>query len=122
LTIAGKELIFKFMTKEKLQEYKTKLEKEQRLILAEIKQNETPTDFGSDIDHFEEESDEAEEMGNQLAVAQGLKGRLDDIEVALAKIQDGKYGICEKCGEEIEAEILDIDPESRLCKRDKLKE
>ena len=110
------------MTKEKLQEYKTKLEKEQRLILAEIKQNETPTDFGSDIDHFEEESDEAEEMGNQLAVAQGLKGRLDDIEVALAKIQDGKYGICEKCGEEIEAEILDIDPESRLCKRDKLKE
>lgn len=122
MTIAGKELIFKFMTKEKLQEYKTKLEKEQRLILAEIKQNETPTDFGSDIDHFEEESDEAEEMGNQLAVAQGLKGRLDDIEVALAKIQDGKYGICEKCGEEIEAEILDIDPESRLCKRDKLKE
>jgi len=110
------------MTQEKLAEYKGKLEKEQRLILGEIKQNEKPTDFGSDVDHFEEESDEAEEMGNQLAIAQGLKGRLDDIEVALAKIQAGTYGICESCGKEIEPEILDIDPESRLCKSDKLKE
>lgn len=110
------------MTQEKIKEYQAKLEKEQRLILGEIKQNEKPVDFGSDIDHFEEESDEAEEVGNQLAVAQGLKARLDDIEVAIEKIREGKYGICEKCGEEIEEEILDIDPESRLCKRDKLAE
>ncbi len=108
------------MTKEKLAEYKTALEREQKLILAEINQNEKPVDFGSDIDHFEEESDEAEEAGNQLAIAQGIKGRLDDVEVALQKIRDGKYGICEKCGNEIEAEILDIDPESRLCKHCKL--
>jgi DnaK suppressor protein len=110
------------MAQEKLTSYKTQLEKERRLILEEIKKNEKPTDFGDDVDHGEEESDEAEELGNQLAVAQGLKARLDDIEVALEKIREGKYGICEKCGEKIEDEILDIDPESRLCKRDKLAE
>ena len=110
------------MTQEKIKEYQTKLEKEQRLILGEIKENEKPVDFGSDIDHFEEESDEAEAVGNQLAVAQGLKARLDDIEVALEKIREGKYGICEKCGTKIEEEILDIDPESRLCKSCKLAE
>lgn len=108
------------MTQEKLAEYKTALERQRKLILVEIQQNEKPVDFGSDIDHFEEESDEAEEVGNQLAIAQGIKGRLDDVEVALQKIRDGKYGACEKCGAEIEEGVLDIDPESRLCKNCKL--
>jgi DnaK suppressor protein len=122
LTPLNKNLILKHMTQEKLKHYQTELEKEQRLILEEIKRNEKPVDFGSDIDHFEEESDEAEEIGNQLAVAQDLKTRLEDVEVALEKIRIGKYGICEKCGKEIEEEILDIDPESRLCKESKLEE
>jgi RNA polymerase-binding transcription factor DksA len=108
------------MTQEKINHYKGELEKERTLILSEIKKNEKPVDFGSDIDHFEEDTDATEEMGNQLAVADDLKTRLDDIEVALEKIREGKYGVCEKCGREIEAEILDIDPESRLCKSDKL--
>jgi len=108
------------MTKEKIDEYKKKLEQEKRLISAEIEKNEKPVDFGDDIDHFEEESDEAEEVGNQLAIAQGLKGRFDDIEMALEKIKLGTYGTCENCGKPIEEEILDIDPESRLCKSCKL--
>ena len=108
------------MTQEKINEYKDKLTKERVLILAEIKQNEKPVDFGSDIDHFEEESNEAEEVGNQLAIAQDLKLRLDDIEAALEKIGAGGYGICEKCKKTIEEEILNIDPESRLCKSCKL--
>jgi RNA polymerase-binding transcription factor DksA len=108
------------MIQEKLKEYQAKLQKEKAMISEEIKENEKPVDFGSDIDHFEEESDEAEETSNQIAVAQDLKSRLDDIEVALEKIREGKYGICEKCGREIEEEILDVDPESRLCKNCKL--
>jgi RNA polymerase-binding transcription factor DksA len=108
------------MTQEKIKEYKNKLEKERTLILAEIKQAEKPVDFGSDIDHGDEDSDQTEDLGNQLAIAQGIKLRLDDIEAALEKIREGKYGICEKGGEEIEEEILDIDPESRLCKHHKL--
>ena len=108
------------MTQDKLKEYKNKLEKERMLILEEIKKSEKPTDFGSDIDHLDEEADEAEELGNQLAIAQDLKIRLDDIEAALEKIRTGKYGICEKCGKEIEEEVLDVDPESRLSKGCKL--
>lgn len=108
------------MTQEKISEYKNKLTKERALIASEIKQDEKPVDFGSDIDHGDEESDKSEEMGNQLAAAQDLKNRLDDIDNALEKIRLGKYGICEKCGKEIEPEILDIDPESRLCKNCKI--
>ena len=108
------------MNKQEMEGYKMKLEKERLVLLAEIKKYEKPTDFGSDIDHGDEETDESEEMGNQLAATQSLKNRLDDIDVALSKIHNGGYGVCEKCGRPIEKEILDIDPESRLCKDCKL--
>ena len=109
------------METKQVEEYKKRLEKERILLMAEIKQNEKPVDFGNDVDHLDEETDESEEVGNQLAVAQDLKNRLDDIDVALGKIYAGKYGVCEKCGGPIEKEILDIDPESRLCKDCKAK-
>jgi len=108
------------MNKEKIAEHKLKLEKERVMLLAEIKRSEKPVDFGADVDSFDEETDEAEEVGNQLAVAQDLKNRLGEVEIALGKIQEGTYGICEECGDPIEEEILTIDPESRFCKKDKL--
>ena len=109
------------MIQEEIKKYQTKLESEKRLIMSEIKEAEKPTDFGGDIDHGDENSDQTEEVGNRLAIEQDLKLRLDDVDVALEKIRTGKYGICETCGKEIEKEILDVDPESRLCKSDKLK-
>lgn len=104
------------MEPKQLERYKEQLEKEREILLAEIKRDEKPVDFGSDTDHFDEETDEAEELSNQLAVAQDLKKRLDEIDVALAKIYNGKYGACEQCGKAIEPAVLDIDPESRFCK------
>jgi RNA polymerase-binding transcription factor DksA len=100
--------------------YKKKLESERELVLDQIKESEKPVDFGNDIDHFEEEGEEVEAMSNQIGIANNLKVRLGEIDAALEKIRIGKYGICEKCGKKIENEILDIDPESRLCKHDKL--
>jgi len=97
-----------------------KLEKERMLIAGEIARDEKPVDFGSDIDHGDEESDKSEQVGDQLAAARGLKDRLNEIDIALGKIPLGTYGVCEKCGSPIEQEILSIDPESRFCKECKL--
>jgi RNA polymerase-binding transcription factor DksA len=108
------------MNQDQLKEYKTALEKERTIIAAEIARDEKPVDFGSDIDHGDEDSDRSEQVGDQLAAAQGLKDRLNEIDIALQKIQSGTYGICEKCGKPIEQEILSIDPESRFCKECKL--
>jgi len=99
--------------------YKRRLEKERMLIAREIKNNESPIDVGADTEDPDEETDKSEILGDQIAVAEDLKRRLADVDVALEKIRKGTYGICEKCGKPIEKEILDIDPESRLCKRDK---
>jgi DnaK suppressor protein len=108
------------MAKLNTEEYKKRLEKERRLLLTEIAQNEKPVNVGNDTEDPDEETDKSEEMGNQLAMAQDLKYRLDEIDVALSKIENGNYGVCEKCHKEIEKGILDVDPESRLCKNCKL--
>jgi DnaK suppressor protein len=108
------------MNQDQLKEYKIKLEKERMMVTAEIARDEKPVDFGSDIDHDEEATDKSEEVGDQLAAAQELKSRLNEIDIALGKIQDGTYGVCEKCEKPIEHEILTIDPESRFCKACKL--
>jgi DnaK suppressor protein len=108
------------MQEEQLKKYKMALEKERGLLLMEIKNDERPADFGSDIDHSDEKTDQTEDLSNRLAASQDLRNRLDEIDVALSKIHSGKYGICEKCGAKIEEEVLDVAPESHLCKNCKL--
>jgi DnaK suppressor protein len=44
-----------------------------------------------------------------------LKKRLPQIERALKAIDEGTYGTCTSCGEDIPAGRLEIRPESRLC-------
>jgi DnaK suppressor protein len=108
------------MTKNTLEESKNKLLKELSLVGEEIRRNEKPPEVSNDVDAFDEETDEADTLSGQLAVAQDLKNRRADIELALQKIETGKYGICEKCKNEIGEEILSVDPESRFCKSCKL--
>lgn len=86
------------------------------MIEKEIEKLKESLDFGDDVDHYEEETDEVEEMGNYLGVKKTQDARLKQIVKALAKIKNGTYGICEKCGKPIEKKILEIDPESLLCK------
>jgi DnaK suppressor protein len=112
------------MNNEQIAKYKTKLEQERKLLLAEIKESEKPTTLGTDIGDEDEDTDEAEEMSNQIAIANDLKKRLDEIDIALGKIQkgdSGKFGVCENCGKQIGEDVLEISPESQLCKECKLK-
>lgn len=112
------------LTEEEKNELKAKLERAKKDITVEIENlsaHDGVTDFGSDIDHLDEEADEAEEFGNQLGIVQALKERLNDVERALAKFEKGTYGVCEKCGKEIDKELLMAAPESRLCRECKAK-
>ncbi len=103
------------MDKEQIEQFRRKLEISGKEIEEEIKKLQKITDFGDDIDP-DEETKESEQFGNQLAMAQQLKARLSDIDSALNKIGKNSYGKCEKCGSEISLDILEIVPESRLCR------
>ncbi|MDD5431003.1 MAG: TraR/DksA C4-type zinc finger protein [Candidatus Pacebacteria bacterium] len=85
-------------------------------LKAKLKIQQEEPEFGDDIDSFEEEADETTEYSNRLGIQQTLKEEMGEVEHALNKIDEGKFGICEKCGKEIEPELLEIDPESRFCK------
>jgi len=99
--------------------FKQKLEKEKQEVLEELKKHKGITDFGSDVDP-DEETDESEEYSNMMSIVQTLKERLFDIESALGKINNSGYGVCENCKKKISLEILEIDPESKLCRKCKI--
>jgi RNA polymerase-binding protein DksA len=44
---------------------------------------------------------------------------LDEIEAALARLDDGTYGLCTRCGRQISAERLEAVPYATLCIEDK---
>ncbi len=42
---------------------------------------------------------------------------LNEIDIALGKIEKGTYGICERCGKPIELERLELIPWTKFCSR-----
>lgn len=97
------------MLKEKLLEEKKDLE-------GQLKKLDEMRDFGDDVDSMEEESDESEELGNIVPVKAALKSKIIRISDTLKKIESGAYGSCEKCGNDIEKEVLEASPISLYCK------
>lgn len=104
------------MDREKLEKFNKKLLEEKSMAEERIKRLKEVPEFGDDVDSLEEETNESQEYGNQLAEAQSYKEKLIRVENALNKIKNGKYGICEICGKEIEEAVLEAAPESRRCK------
>jgi len=109
------------LSKELTEQFKNKLEKDKADIETELRRIDADKvpDFGSDNDHYEEEADEAEEFTTNAGIANELKNRLRNIEAALEKIKNEKYGQCEKCDEQIALEVLNAAPESQFCKQHK---
>lgn len=58
------------------------------------------------------------EMDYMAAVsAQAGSATIDEIELALKKLRDGTYGVCEECGSEIMPRRLQVRPFATLCVR-----
>ncbi len=60
----------------------------------------------------EREEDEVLEGMGQSGLAE-----IDVIRAALARIEDGSYGFCVKCGERISEERLDVLPATPFCRK-----
>ena len=71
---------------------------------------------GLDYDaNFADTSQVTAERGETEALANTLRETLDEVERALAKLEDGTYGKCEECGEDIAAARLEAMPAARYC-------
>jgi DnaK suppressor protein len=53
-------------------------------------------------------------MDDKLELAD-LARQLDAVEAAMARLDEGGYGRCERCGDDLGATALEADPTSSLC-------
>lgn len=60
-------------------------------------------------------ADGIEELASNVPLVHELELRHKDIVHALERMDSGKYGICEVCGEEIPADRLEANPAARTC-------
>jgi RNA polymerase-binding protein DksA len=79
--------------------------------LASIKQDVTKSHSGDSAEQAQErENDEVvDAIGNETAQS------IRDVQAALARIEDGSYGVCSRCGEEIGEARLRAVPEATRC-------
>jgi len=91
------------------------------------------TDLGADPDEasleggtldfgFADSAQSTAERARVLALAEHLRDQLHDVDRALGKIDEGRYGVCERCGDPIPPERLEALPYIRLCISCKQKE
>lgn len=50
-----------------------------------------------------------------LSMLEQIEAEIADVERALAKLDEGKYGTCEACGKPIAADRLEVLPAARFC-------
>jgi len=65
--------------------------------------------------HMADVGSEVFDQARDVSLKRSLTRTLEDIEHALAKFEDGTYGICELCGSIIELPRLEVMPEARYC-------
>jgi RNA polymerase-binding transcription factor DksA len=73
------------------------------------------TDLDSDSADENEVADEQEEYKSNEGIVGKLEIQLQNVEKALGKIEDGSYGKCDVCGEEIPEERLKANPAAVTC-------
>lgn len=107
------------MTKAQLKKFKQLLESKRDEILKRAKQT-LNDDMTLDTNDLPDEMDLASSEYLQSFTFR-LRGReksfLDKIERALQKIEEGTFGNCEECEEEISVKRLEARPETTLCIR-----
>ena len=107
------------MNKVQLKKFKTLLTEKRDEIVKKAKQT-LEEDMTLDANDLPDEMDLASSEYLQSFTFR-LRGRekvfLDKIEKALRKIEDGSFGVCEECGEEISIKRLEARPETTLCIR-----
>jgi RNA polymerase-binding transcription factor DksA len=103
--------------KEKLMSEKTQLEEKlarigKRTAGEDGKYTATWQEIG---DKEEDNASEVEEYSTSLGLGQTFETDLQQVLLALKRIEDGVYGACEHCGALIDENRLRIRPMSRFC-------
>jgi DnaK suppressor protein len=98
-------------SQELLAQARTALEAERAELTTQLAENgDVPFD-----ENFADSGQVAAEQGEHRAIVGHIQDSLRDVDRALAKLEDGTYGKCEECGEDIAEARLEAMPAARYC-------
>ncbi|MCX6785675.1 MAG: TraR/DksA C4-type zinc finger protein [Candidatus Komeilibacteria bacterium] len=112
------------LTNEFLEKIKAKLEERKTAVEEQLESfaKSDPHQQGNYNSEFPQFGDKEDENASEVAVFESnlsleetLEQSLEMINRSLKKIADGNYGKCEKCGQVIEPERLEIMPTATKC-------
>ncbi|MGW8194389.1 MAG: RNA polymerase-binding protein DksA [Desulforhopalus sp.] len=104
------------MNKEKLEQFRKQLLEKKEEILAEAgKTMSEMTDQTSNVPDPNDRATIESGMSFELRIRDRERKLLGKIDEAIARIDDGSYGICEECDEEIGLKRLEARPVTTLC-------
>lgn len=104
------------MDKETLEQFKEQLIAKKEEILAEV--GKTLNEMTDQTTNIPDPNDRATvESGRsfELRIRDRERKLLSKIEEALVRIEDGEFGVCDGCGEEIGIKRLEARPVTTLC-------
>jgi DnaK suppressor protein len=76
---------------------------------------EASKDTNADDEHDPEGATIAFERSQVGALVRQAEGHLEQVDAALARLDDGTYGVCLVCGRAIPAERLEVRPSAATC-------
>lgn len=104
------------MDSEKLEYFRTILNEEIRSLLDEA--GKTVSEMTADTTNFPDPNDRATQESDrnfELRIRDRERKLINKIKEALGRIDDGTFGICDVCGEEISEARLKARPVTTLC-------
>lgn len=100
---------------DQLPSLRASLEEEQVALLSQLKELGVGGDEIEFDENFADSGQVAAEQGETRVLVNQLQDALNDVRRALAKMDDGGYGTCERCHAEISDARLEAMPATRWC-------
>ena len=95
---------------------KQRLEEQRARLLEEIEQFRiTGRDNLGYGNHQADDATDAFEQAKELSLLQNSERVLAQVDAALARFEEGVYGVCERCGQQIDPARLKALPYATLC-------
>lgn len=111
------------MEAEKLEFFKSILSDEMKALLNDA--GKTVTEMTSDSSNFPDPNDRATQESDrnfELRIRDRERKLINKIKDALDRIENGEFGVCEECGDEISEARLKVRPVTTLCINCKMEE
>lgn len=104
------------MTNEAAVDYRALLEQERSSLVAQLSELGFGEQGSLEYDsNFADTSQVTAERGEVEALASQLRDTLEDVEKALRKLDEGTFGVCERCRKPISPARLEAKPASVYC-------